>query len=48
MRGYGGHERRGDSVIYPPTGEVMGWLHPRAEHLRRALLANGFRVERRG
>jgi len=36
------------AVIDIATGALMGYLHPRASHLRRALEANGFRVERRG
>jgi len=37
---------RGRAVIYVETNALMGYLHPRAEHLRRALKARGFRIER--
>jgi hypothetical protein len=36
------------AVIDLATGALMGYLYPHASELRRALLANGFRVERRG
>ena len=47
MRGYGGHERRGDSVIYPPTGEVMGELVTPSTEFLAALKVEGFQIVRR-